>query len=186
MPAFDDSATAAAPVEEVWKLLYDPARMVEWWEGIERVEPSGDGEITIYPDGYPDFPMPQELRTAADGRGLTISCLVSYLVYRVAARAARRRHPHQRARRDPRGGGAPPRGAARGSERVPALTRRAGHGYGLTSSTRLNGVSADRRTRLRPPSFSTSVRRCSPAWAPSASPTSWLSEAGVQSIVEPA
>ena len=81
MPAFDDSATAAAPVEEVWKLLYDPARMVEWWEGIERVEPSGDDEITVYPDGYPDFPMPQELRTAADGRGLTISCLVSYLVY---------------------------------------------------------------------------------------------------------
>jgi uncharacterized protein YndB with AHSA1/START domain len=81
MPTFDDSATADAPVEEVWKLLYDPARMVEWWEGIERVEPSGDGEITIYPDGYPDFPMPQELQTAADGRGLTISCLVSYLVY---------------------------------------------------------------------------------------------------------
>jgi uncharacterized protein YndB with AHSA1/START domain len=81
MPTFDDSATAAAPVEEVWKLLYDPTRMVEWWEGIERVDPTGDGEITIYPDGYPDFPMPQELRTASDGRGLTISCLVSYLVF---------------------------------------------------------------------------------------------------------
>jgi uncharacterized protein YndB with AHSA1/START domain len=81
MPAFDDSATAAAPVEEVWKLLYDPARMVEWWEGIERVDATGDEEITIYPDGYPDFPMPQELRTASDGRGLTISCLVSYLVF---------------------------------------------------------------------------------------------------------
>ena len=81
MPTFDDSATSEAPVEEVWKLLYDPARMVEWWEGVERVEPSGEGEITVYPDGYPDFPMPQELRTAADGRGLTISCLVSYLVY---------------------------------------------------------------------------------------------------------
>ena len=40
MPTFDDSATTAAPVEEVWKLLYDPARIVEWWEGIERVEPS--------------------------------------------------------------------------------------------------------------------------------------------------
>ena len=25
--------------------------------------------------------MPQELRTAGDGRGLTISCLVSYLVF---------------------------------------------------------------------------------------------------------
>ena len=81
MPTFDDSATSEAPVEDVWKLLYDPARMVEWWEGVERVEPSGEGEITVYPDGYPDFPMPQELRTAADGRGLTISCLVSYLVY---------------------------------------------------------------------------------------------------------
>ena len=71
-----------APVEEVWKLLYDPARMVEWWEGIERVDADRrTSEITIYPDGYPDFPMPQELRTAADGRGLTISCLVSYLVF---------------------------------------------------------------------------------------------------------
>ena len=81
MPTFDDSATSEAPVEEVWKLLYDPARMVEWWEGIERVEPSGEGDITIYPDGFPDFPMPQELRTAPDGCGLTISCLVSSLVF---------------------------------------------------------------------------------------------------------
>jgi uncharacterized protein YndB with AHSA1/START domain len=84
LPTFDDSATTAAPVEEVWKLLYDPTRMVEWWEGVERVDGDGydgEGNLTIYPDGYPDFPMPQELRTAADGRGLTISCLVSYLVY---------------------------------------------------------------------------------------------------------
>lgn len=84
MPTFDDSATTTAPVEEVWKLLYDPARMVEWWEGVERVDGDGHdgkGNLTIYPDGYPDFPMPQALRTAADGRGLTISCLVSYLVF---------------------------------------------------------------------------------------------------------
>lgn len=84
MPTFDDSATSEAPVEEVWKLLYDPARMVEWWEGIERVDGGGHdgkGNLTLYPEGYPDFPMPQELRAAADGRGLTISCLVSYLVY---------------------------------------------------------------------------------------------------------
>ena len=81
MPTFDDSATSEAPVEEVWKLLYDPARMAEWWQGIERVEPSGEGDITVYPEGYPDFPMPQALRAAADGRGLTISCLVNYLVF---------------------------------------------------------------------------------------------------------
>ena len=84
MPTFDDSATSEAPVEEVWKLLYDPARMVEWWEGVERVDGDGhdgQGNLTIYPAGSPDFPMPQELRTAADGRRLTISCLVSHLVF---------------------------------------------------------------------------------------------------------
>jgi uncharacterized protein YndB with AHSA1/START domain len=84
LPTFDDSATTSAPVEEVWKLLYDPTRMVEWWQGIERVDDDGHdgkGNLTIYPDGYADFPMPQELRPAAHGRGLTISCLVSYLVF---------------------------------------------------------------------------------------------------------
>ena len=81
MPTFDDSIATTAPVEEVWKLLYDPARFPEWWAGIESTVPGADGGFTMFPEGYPDFPMPQELRTAADGRGLTISCLVSYLVY---------------------------------------------------------------------------------------------------------
>jgi len=84
MPAFDDSTIAAAPPEEVWKLLYDPSRFAEWWEGIETVESSGHdgrGDITLYPDGYPDFPMPQQLRTDRDGQRVTISCLVSDLVY---------------------------------------------------------------------------------------------------------
>jgi uncharacterized protein YndB with AHSA1/START domain len=83
MPAFEDSITTSAPLEEVWKLLYDPARIPEWWEGVETVEPrgrDGKGDITIYPDGYPDFPMPQDLRADSDGHRLTISCLVSYLV----------------------------------------------------------------------------------------------------------
>jgi hypothetical protein len=84
MPTFDDATTTTAPVEEVWKLLYDPARLVEWMEGIERVEPhgtGGKGDMTIWPDGYPDFPMPQNLRTDADGKRVTISCLVSDLVF---------------------------------------------------------------------------------------------------------
>ena len=84
MPTFDDSTTTPAPVEEVWKLLYDPARFPEWWEGIETVEPEGrdgQGDITMYPRGYPDFPMPQTMRTDSDGGRLTISCLVSYLVF---------------------------------------------------------------------------------------------------------
>ncbi len=33
----------------------------------------------MYPDGYPDFPMPQQLQVS--GSGVTISCLVSDLVF---------------------------------------------------------------------------------------------------------
>jgi uncharacterized protein YndB with AHSA1/START domain len=84
MPTFDDATTTTAPVEDVWKLLYDPSRFAEWWAGIETVEAEGHegrGNITIYPDGYPDFPMPQQLRTDGDGHRVTISCLVSALEY---------------------------------------------------------------------------------------------------------
>jgi uncharacterized protein YndB with AHSA1/START domain len=78
MPRFDDTATTTAPVEEVWKLLYDPSRFPEWWEGVETVEPGGDG-FTLYPTGYPDFPMPHTMRT--DGKRVTISCLTSHLLF---------------------------------------------------------------------------------------------------------
>jgi len=84
MPTFDDATRTTAPVEEVWKLLYDPSRLIEWWEGIERIEThgtDGKGNVTIWPDGYPDFPMPQNLRTDADGKRVTVSCLVSDLVF---------------------------------------------------------------------------------------------------------
>jgi uncharacterized protein YndB with AHSA1/START domain len=80
MPAFDDTVSTTAPVEEVWKLLYDPSRFPEWWSGVETIEPRAGG-FTLYPEGYPDFPMPQDLRTDSDGRRVTISCLVSDLVF---------------------------------------------------------------------------------------------------------
>jgi uncharacterized protein YndB with AHSA1/START domain len=84
MPTFDDATTTSAPVEEVWKLLYDPARFPEWWEGIETTESGGrdgGGDFTAYPTGYPDFPMPQQLRADGDGHRVTVSCLVSDLVF---------------------------------------------------------------------------------------------------------
>lgn len=56
--------------------------------------------------------------------------------------------------------------------------------YARASRIKLNGVSATRRTRLKPASPSTSRRRASPAWAPRAVPTSCESEAGVHSSVE--
>jgi uncharacterized protein YndB with AHSA1/START domain len=82
MPAFDDHAVSTAPPEEVWKALYDPARFVDWWDGIESVKPGGDergGDVTIYPEGYPDFPMPQAMRVSQADKRVTISCLVSFI-----------------------------------------------------------------------------------------------------------
>ena len=84
MPGFRESATTAAAPEEVWKVLYDPTRFPEWWTGIGSVEaqPAGEAErtpYTMYPDGYPDFPMPQILETSREDRTVSVSCLVSDL-----------------------------------------------------------------------------------------------------------
>lgn len=79
MPEFEDGARSDAPPEEVWKLLYDPSRFPDWWAGVGSVEPGQAGEYTMYPQGYPDFPMAQQLRVTESG--VTISCLVSDLVF---------------------------------------------------------------------------------------------------------
>ncbi len=79
MPSFHDSADADAPPEEVWKLLYDPARFPDWWAGIGTVETGSGGAYTMYPEGYPDFPMAQMLSTERDAQRVTVSCLVSDL-----------------------------------------------------------------------------------------------------------
>ena len=76
MPGFTLSADCRAPVEEVWKLLFDPARFPEWWIGIETVRIDEPGDFTIWPAGYPDFPMPQKLRADQADERVTISCQV--------------------------------------------------------------------------------------------------------------
>jgi|tagenome__1003787_1003787.scaffolds.fasta_scaffold20884192_3 uncharacterized protein YndB with AHSA1/START domain len=88
MPEFALTAHARAPVEEVWKLLHDPARFPEWWSGVETVAVGADGKgYTMWPVGYPDFPMAQRVQAEpGDGR-VTISCLVSDLVFRWRLRA---------------------------------------------------------------------------------------------------
>ncbi len=85
MPEFTLTTHAAAPVEEVWKLVHDPSRFPEWWQGMETVEQGPDDVYTMWLQGYPDFPMDQRL-DAAPGR-VTISCLVSDLVYTWELRA---------------------------------------------------------------------------------------------------
>ena len=80
MPSFHDAVTSAAPPEEVWKLLYDPARFPEWWASVGTVEVhGGDGNYTVFPEGYPDFPMAQLLHTWRHEQRVTVSCLVSDL-----------------------------------------------------------------------------------------------------------
>ncbi|MCW2779960.1 MAG: hypothetical protein JWR35_409 [Marmoricola sp.] len=83
MPSFDDATVSAAPPQEVWKILYDPYRFPEWWSGIETVAPAktstDNTDFTIYPTGYPDFPMPQSMRTESSQRRIVVSCLVSDL-----------------------------------------------------------------------------------------------------------
>ncbi len=79
MPSFHDSANAQAPPEEVWKLLYDPARFPDWWAGVGTVDGGQDGAYTMYPEGYPDFPMAQLLDTQREAQRVTVSCLVSDL-----------------------------------------------------------------------------------------------------------
>jgi hypothetical protein len=82
MQTFDQSAVSAAPPEEVWKLLYDPAEFPLWWAGTGSVEAAGDaGDYTMYPEGYPDFPMPQALKTSRENSTVQISCLVSDLCF---------------------------------------------------------------------------------------------------------
>jgi uncharacterized protein YndB with AHSA1/START domain len=80
MPTFEDHARSDARPEQVWKLLYDPARFPDWWAGIGTTEVDANrGGYTMYPEGYPDFPMAQLLDTRPDQSGVTISCLVSDL-----------------------------------------------------------------------------------------------------------
>jgi uncharacterized protein YndB with AHSA1/START domain len=79
MPSFHDSTTSTAPPEEVWKLLYDAARFPDWWTGTGSVEVQSEDRYTMYPEGYPDFPMAQLLDTRRDEGRVTVSCLVSDL-----------------------------------------------------------------------------------------------------------
>ncbi|HEY2602221.1 MAG TPA: SRPBCC family protein [Thermoleophilaceae bacterium] len=84
MPSFADTARSDAPPEEVWKLLYDPSRFPDWWAGaasVEGMQDDGGGSktYTLYPEGYPDFPMPQLLESAREGSHVVISCQVSDL-----------------------------------------------------------------------------------------------------------
>jgi uncharacterized protein YndB with AHSA1/START domain len=77
---FDDSARSEAPPEEVWKILYDPVRFTEWWEGMETTS-VGDGEFTFQQVGVPELQLPNRLEVRDDEQAVVISCLLHDLVF---------------------------------------------------------------------------------------------------------
>jgi uncharacterized protein YndB with AHSA1/START domain len=85
VPTFDDSTITPAPAIAVWKILYDPLRFADWWCDVERVTPGdargGDADVTLWPEGYPDFALPQRVESHADDRRIVVSCTVSELVF---------------------------------------------------------------------------------------------------------
>ena len=77
MPGYTLTGRAQAPVEDVWKLLFDPSRFPEWWVGVETVRVHAEDEYTVWPDGMPDFPMPQIMRTDRVNGRVLMSCQVT-------------------------------------------------------------------------------------------------------------
>ena len=80
MLEFEDSVRSEAPQEEVWKILYDPARFTEWWEGMETTS-VGDGEFTLQQVGVPELQIPNRLEVRDAGAAVVISCLQHDFVY---------------------------------------------------------------------------------------------------------
>ncbi len=77
MPRVGGSVVCAASAFAVWRLVHDPERLPEWLADTERVEPGADGAVVRYLHGWPDFPMPTEVRSVRDGARVVVSCLVS-------------------------------------------------------------------------------------------------------------
>lgn len=80
MPGFRERGHCRAPAVEVWKLLYDPGRYMEWWTGTDRVEVGPEGVDRYVPE-RPGFAYPTAIATGGDGERVTISCVLTDIVY---------------------------------------------------------------------------------------------------------
>jgi uncharacterized protein YndB with AHSA1/START domain len=78
-PATALSAQSRAIPEEVWKLLYDPARFPEWWgrnRHRRRRAPRAIHDVSRRVSGLPDGSI---AATRQADRRVTVSCIVSDL-----------------------------------------------------------------------------------------------------------
>lgn len=81
MAGFELSAVCRAPAVEVFKLLHDPSRLHDWWEGMERVEAPEGGEVRRYMAAWPEFAYPTRIEATRAAGVVTISCLLSDIVH---------------------------------------------------------------------------------------------------------
>jgi uncharacterized protein YndB with AHSA1/START domain len=77
MPGFTLTQVVAAPVEEVWKVLFDPTRIPDWWVGMEAVRVDGRDAFTLWLAQDPGRPLPQRVSGEPAAGRMTMSCQVN-------------------------------------------------------------------------------------------------------------
>lgn len=80
MPMLEEGVLCRAPAVQVWKLLHDPGRFVEWWAGVGRAEPMNGGAM-LYPDAWPGLAVPTRVSAGAEDRRMVLNCLLTDDVY---------------------------------------------------------------------------------------------------------
>ncbi len=80
MLEFEDSARSEAPPREVWKILYDPARITDWWKGW-RPHRSATASSPSSTSTFPSCRSRTASRCATRGSAVVISCLLHDFVY---------------------------------------------------------------------------------------------------------
>lgn len=80
MLAFEESMVCRAPAVEVWKLLHDPVRFLDWWADLSHIEATPDG-ATLYLDGQPAAVFPARVTAGRDGSQVVMDCLATDDVY---------------------------------------------------------------------------------------------------------
>ena len=77
---FEEEAICRAPALEVWKLLQDPLRYPEWWDGLVDAQPTPDG-LTRWMGALPGVPIPTRVDLRRQAGGVVIRCEVTGIVH---------------------------------------------------------------------------------------------------------
>ena len=76
----EESALCRAPALEVMKLLQDPLRYHEWWDGLTDAQPTADG-LTRWMGAVPGTPIPTRIDLRRGAGGVVLRCEVTGIVH---------------------------------------------------------------------------------------------------------